>query len=231
MQPQTDHKDVIVIKNKYYPKGVSQQNIWNYYQKVKRLILNEVRNREVMIMFAVSQNNFVIKRKLSNGSPISINSRNYNKVISGRTVSLHAAMRRFENFGIVDIDCDIFELAKRATYDVAMHFIKQMSTNRVSVYFTGKESFHVKIMLQSNTSIDRIKDFLRNSMLQSSLSKKYTISHKRHIHIPNLDLCIDKQRGNFIIPNALSIWGLKSVKVAINKIRDFRKESARIETR
>ncbi len=228
MQPKVDHKDIVVVKNKFYPSGLTQQDVWEYYQKVKRLIVNEVKYREVMIMFAVRANEFVVKRKLSNNRPITITSQNYDKIISGRTVSLHTAMRNFEDFGIIDVDCDIFSLAKRATYDVATHFVNETGVKKVLVYFTGKESFHVKIMLHRAMSITNIRDFLRSSILKSDLSRKYTVLHKRHVHIPNLDLCIDKYRGNFIVPNALSIWGLKSVQVPVSRISEFKKESTKI---
>ena len=223
-----EHPDTVVVKNKYYPSGLRELDVWNYYQKIASTILRLVRNREVMIFFAVDTNKFVVKRKLSDGQPIHLTNKNYDQIIGGRTVSIHSAMRKFETFGVVDVDCDIFDRAKQATYDTTIFFSKLVGAKNVKVYFTGKESFHIHIDFRRNMNVDKIRALLLDVMVRSKLIEKYTILHTRKPHIPNLDLCVNKYRGNFIVPSSLSIWGLKCLEVPVDKIASFRKESARI---
>ena len=32
------HPDLVVLRNKYYPNGLTEENIWKYYQIVKKRI-------------------------------------------------------------------------------------------------------------------------------------------------------------------------------------------------
>ena len=54
------HPDTIILKNKYYPQGLREIDIWNYYQKVKTLIIKETMNRELMFEIMVDVNKPII---------------------------------------------------------------------------------------------------------------------------------------------------------------------------
>jgi hypothetical protein len=54
--------DTIVLRNSYYPNGLREIDVWNYYQKVKRDILDETKSRDVMLGIMVDVNKPVLRR-------------------------------------------------------------------------------------------------------------------------------------------------------------------------
>ena len=66
--PTENSRDTIIIKNEFYPSGLTEYTIYNYYMKNKNIILNEINNREIMIFFASDMNKFIVRRKDIDGS-------------------------------------------------------------------------------------------------------------------------------------------------------------------
>ena len=58
--------ETIVIKNKFYPKGLREIDIWNYYQKAKVNILRNTINRDIMFFIMVDVNKPIVRRKGNN---------------------------------------------------------------------------------------------------------------------------------------------------------------------
>ena len=227
-----ENPDTIVIQNKFYPKGIQEIDIWNYYQKVKRNILKETQNRDVMFFIMVDKNKPVVRRKGSRGM-IRLNPKNYDTLITGRTVSLHSAMGPIENFGIIDIDIDPydgFKWAKEVTrrvYDFVMD--KMPIVRTASIRFTGKNSFHIKCEFGRKMKIDTIRFLLGKFLRDSELSKVYTIEGKRRPGVPNLDMAPNKLRGNYITLNSLSVLGLKCMEVPYTSLMSFNPIRAKIK--
>ena len=157
--------ETIVIKNSFYPTGLKEIDIWNYYQKVKRKILDETRNRDLMFMIMVGVNKPIIKRKDSSGRFIRLTPKNYDELITGRTVSIHSAMGQYEDFGIIDIDIDPtdgFNWAKKTTINVYDYVMDKMPlVRKASINFTGKQSFHVRCDFNRKMKIDVIRYLLQ----------------------------------------------------------------------
>ena len=218
-----DHPDTIIVKNEFYPDGLREIDIWNYYQKVKGKLLQQVVNRDLMFFIMVNDREIVL-RKEGTGF-LRLNSKNYDTVITGRTVSIHSTMNRNESFGIVDIDTDDFDEAKLAALKVYNTMTK---TYNVSIRFSGKNSFHVICNFGNERNIDGIRHGLENHLRATDLSRDYTIEHKRTKGIPNLDLAPNKFRGGFITLHSLSTIGLRCIEVDPGKIIRFRRELARI---
>ena len=226
-----ENPQTIVIQNRFYPKGIQEIDIWNYYQSVKRNILKETQGRDIMFFIMVEKNKPVVRRKVPGGF-IRMTPNNYDKVITGRTVSLHSAMGLYEEFGIIDIDIgsDGFRWAKEVTrrvYDFVMD--KMPIVRTASIRFTGKQSFHIKCDFGRKMKIDVIKFLLEKFLRESELSKVYTVAGKRRVGIPNLDMAPNKLRGNYITLNSLSIWGLKCMEVPYSSLMTFDPSRARIK--
>jgi DNA primase len=223
--------DTIIVKNKFYPKGITELMIWNYYQKVKVPLLKEVMNRDLMFFIMVDENKSIIKRKLQD-KYIRLIPKNYDELITGRTISIHSSMGGYETFGIIDIDIDPsdgFIWARKVAADVYEYVMDKMGIVRsAQIRFTGKNSFHIVCYFGRKMKIDSIRFLLRKFLQQSELSKVYTIEGKRRPGIPNLDMAPNKFHGNFITLHSLSIWGLRCVEVPYNKLFTFNPITARI---
>lgn len=218
-----EHPNTIVVKNEFYPKGITQQQIYDYYILHKKDILKSIDNREIIIFFATDTNDFIVKRRDSEGF-LKLNSQNYEKIISGRTISIHVSMEQKESFGIIDIDTNDFNKAKKVTaevYDYLFQYNKD-----ISIRFTGKSSFHIIYNFKEKRNIEAIKNYLINIL--ESFSKKYHIGIGQRANI-GLDLSPNKIRGGFIPLYSLSILGLRCINVSRQKLESFRREDAKID--
>lgn len=221
-----------MIQNKFYPRGVTEIDIWNYYQRAKASIIKETKNRDIMFFIMVDKNKSVVRRKGSKGL-IRLNPTNYDSIITGRTVSLHSAMGPYENFGIIDIDVDPsdgFRWSKEVTSKVYDFVMDKMPIVRTAqIRFTGKQSFHIKCDFGRKMKIDVVRFLLAKFLRESELSKVYTVEGKRRPGIPNLDMAPNKLRGNYITLNSLSVWGLKCMEVSYSSLMSFDPMMARIK--
>jgi len=223
--------ETIIVKNKYYPSGLREIDIWNYYQKVKTPLLKEVYNRDLMFFIMVEENKPIIKRKLQD-KYIRLDPKNYDEIISGRTISIHSSMKGYEEIGIIDIDIDPsdgFRWARKTTFDVYNFVMDKIGiVNSAQIRFTGKYSFHIVCDFGRKMKIDSIRFLLQKFLRQSDLAKVYTIEGKRRAGIPNLDMAPNKLNGNFITLHSLSVLGLRCMEVPFNKLLSFDPIQARI---
>lgn len=223
--------NTVILKNKFYLRGLTELDVWNYYQDVKNELLNEVRNRDLMFYIMVDLNKPVIRRKGKSGY-IRLTPSNYDEIITGRTISIHSSMSNYEDFGIIDIDVhpyDGFNWARKVTYDTydfVMDKIPILKT--ASIRYTGKSSFHIKCNFGRKLKIDSIKFLLNNFLSKSDLAKAYQIGGKRKAGVPNIDLDRNCLRCNYITLHSLSVWGLQSMEVKYTELLRFSQTKARI---
>lgn len=227
-----ENPGTIVLKNSYYPKGLTELDIWNYYQKVKREILNETKSRDIMFAIMVDLNKPVIRRRGKGQSFIRLTPQNYDEIITGRTVTIYSTMGNYEDIGIIDVDVtdyDGFKWARKVTSDVYEFVMDKMPiVSSAQIRFTGKTSFHVVCQFNRKMKIDSIRFLLERFLRNSDLAKVYTVSGKRKAGVPNLDLSPNKLRGAFITLNSLSIIGLKCMEVSYNQLMSFNPNRGRI---
>jgi len=230
MYPQ--NPKTIIIKNKFYKTGLTELDIWNYYQKVKRDLLKTTFNRDLMFVIMTDVNKPVIRRKMKSGRGIRLDPKNYDTLITGRSVSIHSTMSNIEEVGIIDIDIDDrdgFRWAQKATsevYNFVMNDMPVISTAQIR--FTGKASFHIVCNFGRKSKIDAIRFLLQKFLRDSDLSRRYSVAGRRALGVPNLDLSINKQRGNFITLHSLSVIGLRCMEVSYNNLMRFDPTKARI---
>jgi len=226
-----ENPETIILKNRYYPKGLREIDIWNYYQKVKPYILKETKNRDLMFMIMVDVNKPVVRKKLGDKF-IRLTPQNYDQMITGRTVAIYSSMASTEEFGIIDIDIGPTEgirWANKAAFDVYDFVMDRVPIIRsASIRFTGKTSYHIICDFQRKMKIDVVRFLLRKFLAESELSKVYTVQAKRRAGVPNLDLSPNKFRGNYITLHSLSMLGLICMDVPYNNVLRFNPNSARI---
>ncbi|OQB41578.1 MAG: hypothetical protein BWY04_00758 [candidate division CPR1 bacterium ADurb.Bin160] len=225
-----EHEKTIVLKNNFYPSGLKEIDIWNYYQENKSLILEETKNRNVMFFIFVDLNKSIILRKKEN-KYIQLNKNNFDKLITGRTVSIHSSMRSQENFGILDIDFHNFEKTKQCTEDVYQYAMNHIPIiKNIKIRYTGKDGFHLFLHFKKKYNIDSIRTLLLNQfLLKSHLKEKYTIGFRRTTETPNIDLSSNKNEGNFITLGSLSVFGLRCMEISFDQLKIFQKINAKIK--
>jgi hypothetical protein len=200
-----DNPDTIILKNKYYPTGLKEIDVWNHYQRVKSGILSEVKNKDVMFIIMVALNKQVIRRKIPRLTP--------------------------QDYGILDIDVgnDGYKWAQKATSDVYDFVMDKMPIVRTAqIRFTGKTSFHIKCDFNKKMKADVTRFLFKKFLNDSNLSKIYSIGGTRRSGVPNIDLNRNCLRCNHITLNALSAWGLKCMEIPFPSLMRFDPRQARI---
>ena len=217
--------DTIIIQNEFYPSGLTEKDIYSYYMKSKSKILNQVNNRDLMIFFATDKNKFIVRRIGRNLDRIHLDKHNYEKVINGRTVSIHSTMESRENFGIIDIDCADFAQARESAAEIYDFLLKY--NKNLKIRYTGKESFHIFYYFGNTYDIGEIRDRLKGILLNLK-DKKYLINRTRTPGKVNLDLSSNKFRGGYITLHSLSVFGLRCMEVNRQDLLKFQKEDAKL---
>jgi len=222
--------NTVLFSNRYYPKGFREIDTWSYYQSVKRELLKETVQRDLMFYLIVDGKEIIL-RKGTATKYLRLNPGNYDELITGRTISIHSTMKREDEIAIIDIDCDNWRLAKIATVDTFQFVAANLSfVPKVTIRYTGKTGFHVVCHMGRKTKTDGNRFLLRKFLSESDLAKKYTVEMKRVRGIPNLDLAPNKFRGGFITLHALSTMGLKCMEVDSSDVMKFDPSRARVKT-
>ncbi len=224
-----ENPETIILKNKYYPRGLREIDVWNHYQKVKPKLLTETKNLDLMVVLMVDENKPVIRRRLANRT-IRLTPQNYDELITGRTLSIHNSMGSISTYGIIDVDIDPRDnfrwaiQAARDTYDFVMD--KMPIVKKSSIRFTGKSSFHIICDFERRMKVDTIRFLLRKFLAESELSRLYQVAGKRKSGVPNLDLGRNCLRCNHIALHALSVWGLQCMEVPYTRLERFNPREA-----
>ena len=224
--------ETIVLRNNIYPKGLTEKQIWDYYQSYKHKILDETKLRDLMFFIAVEENKLVARRKLAGEDYIRLTPQNYDTIITGRTISIHSAMRQYEEISILDIDVDPsdgFRWAKKVTLDTYDYIMDKVPVvKKASIRFTGKTSFHIVCDFERRMKVDTIRHLLETFLRGSPLIRAYNIGGRRTPGVPNIDLNRNCFRCNHITLNSLSVLGLRCMEVPYDRILTFDPRNARI---
>lgn len=223
------HPDTIIVKNAFYPDGLREIDIWNYYQKIKRPFLKETLGKTLIVFFAISLNKTIVLRKNKSGELIRLNFTDYNEIISGRTLSFHTEMERDTDIGIIDIDTDNFDLAKEATRDIYDIFLKAPFIDDIKIRYTGKTSFHLILGYKRKLWVDTGRELIYDFLIKNKVDNRYTISGKRTKNIPNLDLGRNHYRAGYITLGSLSVDGLRCMNIDQRFLRNFSKDRAKFK--
>ena len=186
-----------------------------------------------MFFIMTDVNKSIIRRRMKSGRTIRMDAKNYNTIISGRSVSIHSAMGNIEEVGVIDIDIDErdgFRWAQKATSEVYNFVMNDMPViSSAQIRFTGKTSFHIICNFGRKNRIDAIRFLLQKFLMSSHLSRIYSVAGKRRLGVPNLDLSVNKIRGNYITLHSLSVIGLRCMEVSYNDLMRFNPLKARIK--
>jgi len=220
--------DTIILQNEYYPEGLREIDIWNYYKKIKNQFLKETLGKTLIVFFATELNKTVVLRKQKNGKLIRLTPSDYDTIVSGRTLSFHTEMEKDSDFGIIDIDTDNFDLAKETTREIYNIISKAPFVEDVKIKYTGKNSFHLILEYKRKLWVNTGRESIYNFLIKNKVDNKYTISGKRTKNTPNLDLGRNYLRAGYITLGSLSVDGLRCMEIDQRFLRNFRKERAEI---
>lgn len=178
-----ENPQTVLLRNKFYPNGLTEDMAYNYYMSVKNDILSYIGNRTVSF-FLMIDGNIVVKRN-HKGQRIILNKRNYDVLVTGRTLCIH--INRFSNttnYFVVDIDIgEELNLSKIVRpLETAQKLIEgdEKLKNEIKgkeVLFTGK-GIHYIVYLKRKYNIDDLRKYISGIL---SVQKDYDIASTRKV--------------------------------------------------
>lgn len=202
------HPESILIKNEYYPNGLTSGKIYNYYLKNKDKIVKSINNNFcILFMVPTTPNKIVVKRKNHDRS-IMINRNNYDEIISQKVLSIGVEMSNYSKNIIIDIDADDNTTEKEkkiAVYDLLNYSnsFKDIISYKVLSTSTG---YHIDFEIKEITNIDRLrKSVIKN--LENKFGDRYYIN-RRGVSGINFDLSPMYFKAGRIVEHVLNRNGL-----------------------
>jgi len=225
-----EHSNTIIIQNDFYPGGLSELKIWKHYQKFKNKIISEIDKNAVALWIFSDINNPIVKRKVLN-SPFTITKDNYDKILTGRTVSISSELKNSTNNIIIDIDpgTSVTELQiKECVRNIMDSTISNLSyVNRKRIISTAK-GYHIHLILDKKMNINSIRN-LTLRLLSMDFRDTYLINSKNpKPNEINLDPTPIYQRGLHQVPYALCRNGLMAMDVT-DYLSGFNRRSVTIK--
>lgn len=219
----------VVIKNRFFPDGLTEQDIYQYWMKKKFEILKTLEGSRSIFYINGDLDKMIVRRYLKKNEQIKLIPENYDNVVTGRTVGILRVFDERSDFGIVDVDSrralneispaadfeDVKHLAGLA-YDYFSKFFK------CKLYYTGKNGFHIHVHFNTKVRMNQIKEMLEEKIKDSKLKDFFGGRNDRN---PNLDLSPNMKNGCFVIPGSINRIGLPCVEVKRENLNGFKRES------
>lgn len=200
--------DQIVIKNKFYPQGLTEKRIYDYYIQNKKYLLDWIDNRPVAFFLNID-GQIVVKRKTSTGSPIVLDVNNFEKLITGRTNGIYVERDNPSDYLVVDIDASKFGISYKEIHKaskVVQELLKPLGVKYWEKLFTSPNGMHVIGYLKSKHPLSYIK-----LTVEEHLSKqtRYLVNVKgRKPGTINLDLSPNYDKSIHMARYSLTKEGL-----------------------
>lgn len=228
-----DNSDEVIIKSEY--ATLTKNQIKEYFEKVKSKLPKGIRAFIVL----VTEKGPVLRRYLKQGEPIVLTDEVFDKLNHGRTVEFHKVIDSKQiDYFFVDIDPREnvpFSKTKKITKDLFEFLQSWDRVKDLAVQFSGNRGFYILGKLIGPMGVDDLRTTLINLLEEFVSTYGYSGTATTGIaHDPNmirLDVSTLRYNGSIKLPYSLS-WktGLVSIPVDINKIDEFEKEDATIDS-
>lgn len=228
-----EHKDTIVVKpNEFYPKGLTEMAVWDYYNFHKRDILPDINGKEVLTV--VKTDGIVIKRHIDNGFII-MDEAIYDKLNNGRTLELHLVLGDTVDYYFVDLDPkDEFDFSqtKEIAAEVSELLADIENVKEVEIRFSGSRGFHIYGYTAGEMKTEEAKQNLKEYMedyLKHKNDPSLTLGASQNPKSMRLDISTYHEKGSLRALGSLSSkTGLKCMTVTREGLKKFEKKLAQI---
>ncbi len=223
----------VLIKNNFYPEGITNFKLKEYYTQNKNKILTSVLDAPVLLfmMYDNSKEPTVVRKY--NGDLIKLNSGNYDKLITNRVLSISYEPNHKNLFKLIfDLDC----VGKKCNSDLIraiddiifkFDFEKIVVENKLTYkIFPSSTGFHLIFnnrdltalnIKKSITSREDLISIMEKELLNIFPYKNYSINKKikknNKMSNVNIDLSPMNKRGSITAPYALTRKGTMYIPI------------------
>ena len=222
-----EHPDTILFKNQYYPNGLQEIDVWNYYDKHKKEIIHEIDNKPV-ILFLKTNDNYIVKRKDDN-QIFTLDKINYHRLTTGRTVAVSIEVGKSSDYICLDVDAgpSVSEDEKKECVKYLLKSpISQLLTFKKNRIISSGSGYHVYFYLNVAKSTNTLLQIVSMS-LAADPKRKWPVG-RRNINDDNsmgIDLAPLYPRGSHSVPYSLSRNGLICMDIT-DKLDSFKRTDA-----
>lgn len=198
--------DQVVIKNEFYPFGLTESDIYSYYMSEKGRILKEAAGRPIAFFLRID-NQIVVKRN-HDGKQIVLTDKNYDDLITGRTNGIYVEHVSPTNYFVIDVDAatgvSYREVIKAS--DLAMQLLSDIGVKDWQRLFTSPRGLHLIGVLPKKYKMD----LLRTKLIQLlSKQKEFLVNVKGRVpKTINYDLSPNYNRSIHMLRYSLTKEGL-----------------------
>ncbi|MFW6001791.1 MAG: hypothetical protein ACOCQD_00465 [archaeon] len=181
----------------------------------------------MIFLSADFRTDLVIIRKVG-GKFFTINEKNFDKLISGRTISMAVEQGKKADYWLIDIDhpVDSTENDKKMVLEDVLNFVKVQPSIKRTRVATTSTSYHVYGYLKQKMDINTTRKSLEH-LLKSHFGNKYYVNKKGKKDRFNLDLSSMTPRGGHTVIGALNRNGLKCIDIT-NNWRQLRRTDLKV---
>jgi len=231
-----EHPDTVVVQSEFYPKGLTEADVWGYYDREKDEIVAELKGHDVMLVIKADGEVYRRHPDSKEESIIIDSAVDFDRYNNGRTVEFHKVVADSTGYGYVDVDPkeDVaFEKTKKIATDVHDLLAEQPDVSGVDLAYSGGRGFHVYPRYVQAKPTDQARKELKSLMdeyIEQSGDEKLTTGIARENDMIRLDTSTLHRAGSLRVFGSLNArTGLKCLPVARNALPGFKKESAKIE--
>lgn len=206
----------IVLKNEYYPSGLSEFEIYYYYIRNKSKLLNWIGNRRVSFFLSIDENLLVVKRKI-NERDIKLTTSNYDDIISGRTLCILVEHPSISNYIVIDVDAgrNITSEDTNKAIKVAQKLLVSLNFSRWEKLTTSEVGRHLIGYLDHKINTVVLKDEVEKLLNKQS---DYLVNKKGKLpNTINYDLSSNYLRGLHLARYSLTKLGTICDDLSSNK--------------
>ena len=232
------HPDTVVVKpNEFYPQGLTEKQVWEYYDRNKSEVLESIKDRYAFLVLSVDGK--VYKRKEDGFIKIA-NVSDFDKYNNGRVAEIHLTANDKDNIWWVDIDPkdkvswektkaitrEVYDLVQKG-FDVDGQVVKPKTIN---AKYSGGRGFHVWGELPQVYDVNKIRKGLRvvlDKYIEEKGDPKLTTSIARELDMVRLDITTLHDTGSIRASYSLqSDTGLISLPISLEQLSKFEKKDA-----
>lgn len=169
----------VVRKNEFYENGLTEDDIWQYYDRNKNKILPYLKNSPEVLIRIKTDQGIIVKRNDSDGKPIQIKSiTDFDKYNNGRNMEFHIVSKPKTKIGWVDLDPGKnfeFTSVQKVAKELKTKLIKLSFIKSVMLKYSGGRGFHLLLDFTREMDVDdarqALKDFLESYIEDTSIEK------------------------------------------------------------
>lgn len=195
----------VIIKNNFYPSGLTELDIYTYYMKVKKNLLDWIGGRQVAFFLNID-NQLVVKRK-HKGRDIYLTENNYEEIITGRTNSIYVERDTTTNYFVVDVDAakgiKFSEILKACK--LAKDLLTPMDIVKWEWLVTSPHGIHMIGQVKQQYNINQLRSEIENLLKQQT---EHLVNIKGRKQGINYDLSPNYQKSLHMARYSLTKEGL-----------------------